>query len=164
MHPVGRFRLLAVWCAAWLFGLVAPALSADLAPSTDVPVQWGGFYLGGQLGGAWSDTDWRYLNRNWFNTDGALLVINKFGMDGSGMLGGGQAGFNYQSGAWVFGIEGSVAGADVSGSRRSPYFPTIDRYTSNIDVLATVTGRLGYAWDRWLAYMPRAAGPAPMSS
>jgi outer membrane immunogenic protein len=83
---------------------------------------------------------------------GPTIVISKFGMDGSGVLGGGQVGFNHQSGAWLIGVEGSVAGADVSGNRRSPYFPTLDRYTSDIDVLATVTARVGYAWDRWLAY------------
>jgi len=79
-------------------------------------------------------------------------VINTFNMDGSGVLGGGQAGFNHQSGAWMFGIEGSVAGADLSGNRRSPFFPTLNRYSSDITVLATVTARVGYAWDRWLAY------------
>jgi outer membrane immunogenic protein len=52
----------------------------------------------------------------------------------------------------VLGIEGAVAGTDMSDSRPSPFFPTIDRYTSDISVLATVTGRLGYARDRWLAY------------
>jgi outer membrane immunogenic protein len=79
-------------------------------------------------------------------------VITDFDMDGSGFLGGGQAGFNYQSGAWVFGIEGSIAGTDLNDSIPSPFFPMSDRYSMDIDWLATVSGRIGYAHGRWLAY------------
>jgi outer membrane immunogenic protein len=152
MHPMGRFWLFAVCCVVAPVVLATPLRSAELLPVDVTATTWSGFYLGGQVGGAWNDTDWQYQNANFFNTLGPTIVINTFDMDGSGALGGGQAGFNHQSGPWVFGIEGSVAGADVSGDRRSPFFPTIDRYTSHITVLATVTGRLGYAWDRWLAY------------
>ena len=112
-------RLYGAACAAIavLLGLTAPASAAGLSPAEDVATNWGGFYVGGQLGGAWNDTDWHYKNPNWFNTLGPEIVINKFDMDGTGFLGGGQAGFNYQSGAWLFGIEGSVAGTDLSNSR-----------------------------------------------
>ena len=36
---------------------------------------------------------------------------HEFDFDGSGAVGGGQLGFNYQTGAWVFGVEGSAIGA-----------------------------------------------------
>ncbi|MGZ8401421.1 MAG: outer membrane protein [Methyloceanibacter sp.] len=134
-----------------LFAVASPALAADLAPAPE-SVNWTGFYVGGQLGGDWSDSDWRYHNRNWFNTDGPELLGTNFGFDDGAVIGGGQVGFNYQSGAWVLGVEGSVARADLSDSRPSPFFPTIDRYSSDISWLATVTGRLGYARDRWLVY------------
>jgi len=134
-----------------LLALLNPAPAAELLPSGNV-TNWSGFYVGAQVGGAWSDSDWRYKNPNWFNTLGPIVVITNFDLDGSGVLGGGQAGFNYQSGAWVFGIEGSVAGTDLSDSRPSPFFPASDRYSSDISWLATVTGRLGYARDRWLVY------------
>jgi outer membrane immunogenic protein len=113
----------------------------------------GGFYLGGELGGAWSDADWRYDNRNWFNTTGPNLVGTNFHLDADGVLDGGQLGFNYQSGAWVFGVEGSLAGAGIDGSRPSPFFPALDRYITEIDWLTAVTGRVGYAQDRWLVYV-----------
>ena len=45
-----------------------------------------------------------------------------------------------------------MAGTDLSDSRPSPFFPASDRYSSDISWLATVTGRLGYARDRWLVY------------
>ena len=68
------------------------------------------------------------------------------------MLAGGQAGFNYQSGAWVFGVEGSVAGADPEVRYENPVFPS-DHYSSKITLLTTATGRVGYAQDRWLGYV-----------
>jgi hypothetical protein len=112
----------------------------------------GWLLVGGRLGGAWSDTDWHYDNHNWFNTIGPALVGTNFDIDASGILGGGQAGFNYQTGAWVIGIEGSVAAADLDESRKSPFFPTSDTYTAEVNWLTTATGRIGYAQDKWLAY------------
>jgi outer membrane immunogenic protein len=145
------FRPICAASVAFLM-LTSPVLAAGLSSPAEVPMNWSGFYVGGQVGGAWSQTDWDYRNPNWFNTLGPVIVITDFDMDGSGFLGGGQAGFNYQSGAWVFGIEGSVAGTDTSASIPSPFFPASDRYSMDIDWLATVTGRIGYAHGRWLAY------------
>jgi outer membrane immunogenic protein len=126
-----------------------PGSAAELLPTT--ATQWGGVYVGGQLGGAWSDSDWRYANYNWFDTLGPDLLFTRFGFDGSGVIGGGQAGYNYQSGSWVLGVEASLSGADLDDSYPGPYFPT-DHYATKIDWLTTVTGRLGFAQDRWLLY------------
>lgn len=144
-------RLLALGVGATLLAAATPVAAGDFV-DTSPGVQWGGFYVGGQLGGAWNETDWHYENHNWFNTLGPALVISNFDIDGSGIMGGGQLGFNYQTGAWVFGIEGSAAGTELDGSIRSPFFPASDRYTMDVSWLTTVTGRVGYAWDRWLAY------------
>ncbi len=144
-----RIRPALFSAVAGLLAFASPGFAAGLSTP---PTQWGGLYVGGQLGGGWSDADWHYKNPNWFNTIGADLVGTNFGLDGSGVIGGGQLGFNYQSGAWVFGVEGSVAGAGIDGSRLSPFFPTADRYSTEIDWVTTVTGRLGYAQDRWLIY------------
>ena len=54
-----------------LLALVTPALATDLLFTS--PTTWQGFYVGGALGGAWSNTDWRYDNHNWFNTIGPDL-------------------------------------------------------------------------------------------
>jgi outer membrane immunogenic protein len=95
-------RLGPVLCAAsvCLIALASPAAAGDLLPAPEA-TQWSGFYVGGQLGGAWSDSDWQYDNHNWFNTIGPELVGTRFGFDGSGVIGGGQGGVNYQSGAFV---------------------------------------------------------------
>ncbi len=151
MHLTVRLWRLAFWCAgAALITSATPGAAAELLPTT--ATQWDGFYIGGQLGGAWSNTDWHYDNHNWFNTIGPALVGTNFDLDGSGVQGGGQGGFNYQSGAWVFGVEGSASAADLDASRKSPFFPDADIYSTKIDWLATATGRVGYAQDRWLAY------------
>ena len=71
-----------------------------------------------------------------------------FDIDASGIIGGGQAGFNYQTGPWVIGVEGSVAGSDLDGTIRSPFFPTSDSYSADVDFLTTV-GRIGYAQGKW---------------
>lgn len=114
-------------------------------------VQWSGLYVGGQIGDAWSESDWRFDNFNYWNTLGPNLLGTDFDQNASGVIGGGQVGFNYQAGAWVFGVEGSAAATDLSDSIRSPFFPT-DTYTTDIRMLSTATGRIGYAFDRWLAY------------
>lgn len=152
-------RRLALCCAlAGLIAFATPGAAADLMPSmAPVPmpitaIQWGGFYIGGQVGGAWSTLDWRFDNPNYFNTLGPNLLGTDFDQDARGVMGGGQVGFNYQTGAWVFGVEGSAAAADLNDSIPSPFFPGFDTYTTDVRWLSTVTGRVGYARDRWLLY------------
>ncbi|MBC8013724.1 MAG: hypothetical protein H7X74_06570 [Methyloceanibacter sp.] len=55
--------------------IASPGLGAELLPSGTV-TNWSGFYVGAQVGGAWSETDWRYKNPNWFNTLGPIVVIS----------------------------------------------------------------------------------------
>ncbi len=114
-------RLLALGVGATLLAAATPVAAGDFV-DTSPGVQWGGFYVGGQLGGAWNETDWHYENHNWFNTLGPALVISNFDIDGSGIMGGGQLGFNYQTGAWVFGIEGSAAGRSSTAASEAPSF------------------------------------------
>lgn len=144
-------RLLGIAVGAGLLLLATPCGAGDRLDPIAEP-QWTGFYLGGQLGGAWSKSAWDYKNSNWFNTLGPELVISSFDIDANGFVGGGQTGFNFQSGAWIFGVEGSVAGTELDGHIRSPFFPDDDSYGVDVGWLAAVTGRIGYAWGRWLTY------------
>jgi outer membrane immunogenic protein len=146
------WRRLALACAGASFvALPLPAAAYEPMPAA-VPTQWGGFYVGGQLGGAWSEADWHYDNANFFNTLGPMLLGRNFSLDADGVIGGGQLGYNYQSGPWVLGVEGSIAASALDASRRSPFFPDLDRYSTDVHWLTTITGRLGYAQGRWLAY------------
>jgi opacity protein-like surface antigen len=104
---------------------------------------WTGFYVGADVGAAWGTTNWNF-------PDGTINPR------AAGFLGGGSIGYNYQAGNWVFGIEGSAAGATVEGARACPagVFYNCD---ASINWLSTATGRAGYAWDRNLAYVKAGA-------
>jgi outer membrane immunogenic protein len=130
-----------------LFCFNVTAASADEVSNG----QWTGFYAGGELGAASADLDWKYKNANWFNTFGPALLGTDFDHDASGAIGGLFAGYNHQVDSWVFGFEISAAATDLKERKASPLFPT-DVYTSEINWLAKVTGRVGYAWDRWLVF------------
>jgi outer membrane immunogenic protein len=113
---------------------VSPALAADL-PLRPVPTLpaylWTGFYAGLNLGG-----DWR--------TGGA---------NASGVIGGGQLGYNWQFGSLLLGGEADIQGTSFHGSRVlvSTLGNSITSNTS-LDYLGTLRGRVGFAHDRWLVY------------
>ncbi len=139
-------RLCVAFCVAFL-GLVSfaeVAAAADLArrpplpyypPPAVVPVyNWTGFYVGLNGGGAFGSSKWDSTNS--FNIDGGLI--------------GGTIGYNYQAGPAVFGVEGDVDWADISGSTTTACVPgckTSDSW------LATIRGRLGYAAGRFMPFV-----------
>jgi outer membrane immunogenic protein len=135
---------------------VGPAVAADLptakAPApmvADVPYSWTGFYIGGQLGGAWNDSDWSRPTGSSFNT-------GSFGDPGSGFLYGGQAGYNYQINQFVLGVEGDIAGSTIKADTTciSATGPIVGATCqTKQDWLASVRARGGYAFDRFLAYV-----------
>ncbi len=84
------------------------------------------------------------------------LNTGSFGShDVNGWLGGAQAGCNYQVGGWVFGIQGDYAWTGASGSSADLGFfnPVGGTIGSKVKGLSSVTGRVGYAWDRFLGYV-----------
>jgi outer membrane immunogenic protein len=128
------------------------ANAADLpvrAPAPQAPVyvapgyNWSGFYIGINGGGAWAHKCWGLL------FVGAVLADGCH--DPSGGMVGGQVGFNWQAGAFVFGVEGSGDWASLSGTNVSLQAP-LSTNRSRIDGIASVTGRLGYAFDSVLLY------------
>jgi outer membrane immunogenic protein len=125
------------------------ASAADLARPVPVyaprPVvalfTWTGCYVGGNVGGIWAKSDWNDNIAGDFGTNTA-----------SGALGGVQGGCNYQVGGWVFGIQGDYDWSNASNSSANVIFPLFTDQ-SQIRSLASVTGRVGYAWDRFLGYV-----------
>jgi len=71
----------------------------------------------------------------------------------SGVIGGLHAGYNWQWGPYVLGLEGDAEGASISGSHT-----TFDiggnamHVRSNLDFDASVRGKLGYSFGRFLPY------------
>ena len=108
---------------------------------------WSGFYIGGRLGGAGSDVGWKQ-DVNYFNTLGPIVVGSDSGFSPSGVIGGIIGGGNLQLGQWIFGAELSFSGTDLSETKASPFFPATDTFTTELDWLATVEGRIGYTWNR----------------
>jgi outer membrane immunogenic protein len=113
---------------------------------------WTGFYIGGQLGGAWSDDDWTQTNANFFNTLGPTVLGTDTRFDASSAAGGILGGYNHQMGHWLLGLELAATAVDLSDERASPFFPATDVYSTKVGWLATVAGRVGFAWDQWLVY------------
>ena len=137
---------------------VASAQAADMpvkAPAYKAPVvhfyNWTGCYLGVHAGGGWSRTE--ATNTENTTAFGDLAPGDGFSQDDSGFIGGGQLGCNYQTGSWVFGVEGSFAGTTIKGDFANTTIGAADDiFTTEIHSLALVTGRVGYAWDNWLLY------------
>jgi outer membrane immunogenic protein len=67
-------------------------------------------------------------------------------------LAGGQVGCDYQFASnWVAGIEGSASWANIRGSS-DPFFSGKASFRAQTQWIAAATGRLGYAFDRWMIY------------
>ena len=65
---------------------------------------------------------------------------------------GGQMGYRWQSGQFVFGLEGQGDWANLSGSRVSLFNPAFSTGVK-VDALGLITGQIGYAWNASLFYL-----------
>ena len=149
------FRATAVLSA--LVGVSAVAEAADLhvkapprpAPPPVVvplPFSWSGFYVGGNLGAAWSH---RSL------TDSRFGLQFDNGNNNATFVGGGQAGFNYQINNFVLGAEGDFDwAAKNSNTGTGVLIPNVGtiRVTSNNRWISSLAARFGVAVDRLLFY------------
>jgi outer membrane immunogenic protein len=134
--------------------LTAPASAADLAarPYTKAPpmiaaiYDWSGFYIGANGG-------WGSSRNCWDVLPPAVVVAAREGChDATGGVAGGQIGYRWQSGGWVFGLEAQGNWADLRGSNVSQAFAgSINR--SKIDAFGLFTGQVGYAWNNALLYV-----------
>jgi outer membrane immunogenic protein len=141
-----------------LTALVAsPAVAADLsrpappaykAPPPPPVFSWTGFYLGGNLGGAWAQHT---------VTDSFFGVTFDTGTSNGVFIGGGQVGFNYEfGGGFVLGVEGEFEGIGSNNHNNVgvvvPALTDTIAITSNNRWLATVAARFGWAFNNWLVY------------
>ena len=122
----------------------AQAADLGLAPLYKAPppataaYNWSGFYLGANGGGAFGDSRWQGTGNG--------------KVDLSGGMAGGTAGFNWQTGSVVLGVEGDIDWGGLSGSTASAACPG-GSCGSSETWLSTVRGRAGYAFDRFLPYV-----------
>jgi outer membrane immunogenic protein len=133
-------------------------------PAPAAPVfSWSGFYLGGHFGHGSSNFDFRdpfaRVSQSAVFLPGLTLVVPlERHFDGESFLGGVQGGVNAQYGPVVLGLEGDVSWMNMGGTFRSStnnfggLLTTSEGIASQLDWLATVRGRLGWAYDRFLIY------------
>src|SRR5262249_2619581 len=109
-----------------------PAYLPPPAPSSFV-YNWKGFYAGVDGGVGWSDGD---------------------GSGSSGLVGGGQVGFNYQINQWVLGVEGDFAGTTIKDSVNAavvgPGAVITGNAEASLDWGSTLAPRVGYAFKHWV--------------
>jgi outer membrane immunogenic protein len=137
-----------VLLAAPLLGMtVVSALAADIAavPRAKTPPvlmnSWAGFYFGAHGGYGWGDNDFlSVLSSN------PLLTLG--GIKSKGAIYGGQAGYNWQFGKVVTGVELDFSGADIKGSTAAsvavPPASLFSSSTDDIKYLGTARARLGW--------------------
>ena len=129
-------------------GMAAPASAADLRarpappPPYVAPIyDWSGFYIGGN--GGWG------RSRNCVD----FGIFPDACSERSGGLAGGQLGYRWQAGTWVFGLEGQGDWADLSNTRVSIFRPAFSTRTKT-DGIGLFTGQIGWAlWNTALFYV-----------
>lgn len=131
---------------AMFLAMGAGAQSADVIvddPMTD----WSGFYLGGHVGYGWADMSGVY---DASDTSSQLFAED---LDLDGLIYGVHGGFNWQMDTLVFGIEADVSFTDIDDTGRPPDSTEDERQFGEVDLLASVRGRLGIARDDLLLYL-----------
>jgi len=151
----------------------APVMAADMPVKYKAPppvpyYNWSGFYIGGNLGAAWTRDNVTTTNTPGapvalFATPANIAALNAAGTGSLGhdavFTGGFQAGYNWQvSPAWVFGLE-----ADINSLRQTGTLSNIAPFTAgrvpgpvtnelSTRWLATARARLGVTFNNWLVY------------
>ncbi len=136
---------------------------------------WSGFYFGANLGGTWGQSDATGVTScpaNGYFCAGAVTAENAApvsaaatgAQSGSGLIGGAQAGYNAQTGSFVYGFEMDLSALDLGVNRQgSGNYPTPPpgplvgssfRASSAVstDWLFTARGRFGWAVSNVLLY------------
>ena len=159
-------RLIILTSAASLLAMTSAFAADAYAPSSlkdtsasPVVYNWTGFYLGANVGGGWSQLDssttFDSVNAGFDPGDSVTLRHTNAA---SGIVGGGQAGFNWQTGSFLLGVESdfgfigvSQTRDIVSGSIGGTGFGL--GTTQDGGFLADVTGRAGYVSGPALFYV-----------
>jgi outer membrane immunogenic protein len=135
------------------------AFAADLPVYSKAPVvavyDWTGLYIGTNLGYSWGRGSTDGTSSGTAVTSGNPPVTTPVAglltgrADVNGFIGGGQLGYNWQRGAWVFGLEGDIQFSNERGSGNVvcslgvTVCPTFTR-DYKLDWFGTTRGRIGY--------------------
>ena len=155
--------------SAALFALAsvgAAQAQQDVITSATSVTQWDGFYVGGNVGGAWNHScnSWQPGNAIKSNPALSTAFYNRDCPNNSAFIGGVDLGYFWQYENWVFG-----AGADWDGigsSSKTHHYSYAGGLTDPIpagtyttqgrvspDGIVLVGPKIGYAIDQWLPYI-----------
>jgi outer membrane immunogenic protein len=152
--------------------VAAFAVSGSVAFAADMPAKapryvaaptWAGWYVGLNAGYGWGRE----------RREDVLPPVGGFWTPGVGFgdtlnpkdgVYGGQVGYNFQTGAWVFGLEANIEGANLREDKASIFFPATDSWHSKVLAIITATGRVGYAMNAWLPYVRGGYATAKLKS
>jgi len=160
-------RLVAASLAAGLsVGLTAATSAADLgrpepapiytkAPLAPAPYSWTGFYVGANVGYGWGESTGD-LDPNFPTSNNAVGAVNggfiqsHLGVKPAGFIGGGQLGYNWQDGSWVWGLEADLQGSGIKDSKTILFpgsallVPSTTVASDKLDWFGTVRPRAGF--------------------
>jgi outer membrane immunogenic protein len=142
MINITRFLLGAV-CMGLVAGTAAAA-DVEAQPPADTVYDWSGFYLGAHVGYGEADVSGDFRDSD---TDSSDPSPNDLQLNG--ILGGAQAGFNWQINNFVLGAEGDVSVTDWSDSKAGT---AEEEISADADLLASLRARVGFAVDTLLIY------------
>jgi outer membrane immunogenic protein len=165
-----KTKLVALLSGVISLGAVGAASAADMAVKArpaplPPPCIWCGFYIG--VNGGWAFDGWddgRTGDLVFFTAGFNNAVANggtprNLGVNREGGFGGGQIGYNWQSGQFVFGLEADIQGADI-GRTNTVIFPggggtnpSVSTGRDHIDWFGTARARLGLAVNTALFYV-----------
>ncbi|MGA8170408.1 MAG: outer membrane beta-barrel protein [Methylocystis sp.] len=150
--------------AADLPGLKAPPVYAPPPPT------WTGFYFGANVGGIFDASSGARTSASplfddatgaalgapsFFGTASAASIVNGGSLSNVGVIGGGQAGYNWQfNNSFLIGLEADIQGSTLSSnasaagaaaeSSTGSLVSTTSSLTKSLNYLGTVRGRVGF--------------------
>jgi outer membrane immunogenic protein len=154
MRPIFAAGILA---ATWGVAAAADMPRAPRRPATPLPPEtsvylgWSGFYLGLNAGGGIANVESAFAVLG----NPAFASVNN---SLSGAIGGGQAGFNWQTGVAVLGVETDFQASGLKGGLTAPCAGGLcalglnATYNQKVPWFGTARGRLGVAASGWLIY------------
>jgi outer membrane immunogenic protein len=158
-------KFLLVTTAVTAFAAINAAHAADLAlkaPPAPAPVySWTGWYAGVNVGGSFGQA----RDTASYGAPPVPFIPGSTSSDLDGVIGGGQIGYNLQSGSWLFGLEADIQGSSERSAAYSSntvtipgILPIFSTGTLNdqekLPWFGTVRGRIGLlASPTWLFYV-----------
>jgi outer membrane immunogenic protein len=134
--------------------LTAPVMAADIRMPAKAPpaavvataYNWTGFYIGGHVGYGWGRS-------KIFDVDGYGFGAETLRYNFNGIIGGVQAGYNWQMGSLLLGVEADFSLSEMKRHLPNPFGGFAgESFSTKVDWFGTGRLRFGYAANTFLLY------------